>query len=130
MQIEKFEISEDSRSVEWVYGGESKVLSFETPVFQAVHCEKYNSVIVIQDFEDVGPDNLFIYRGDGSVKSNPHIDKLVLEGRRIRGFYAIWYVEGVDEQIVVMIPEGMSDYDYRSSFNLESEAFSGLSLTK
>ncbi len=127
MPIYNFNISDDRKAVSWNIENAVIKLYFKYGVLDALYSKLINAIIIIRSTREVGINNLFIYKVDGTLKSNP---QLPFSSDEVGGVYSIWYKEGALDQTVVLASKNNPHYDYKTTFNLRDEKFSKLSLTK
>ena len=120
-------VSEDQKIISWKQDDLEVKIEFNKPIFQAVFSEIINSIIIIPDYREVGVNNFIIYSKEGFVVARPRLPKLQ---SKVRGVYCIWYVEGQENQTIVLSTEDKNDYDTKCTVNLLDFSFSNISLTK
>ncbi|EDM38051.1 hypothetical protein PBAL39_00512 [Pedobacter sp. BAL39] len=125
--INKFQISEDEKSIKWRFDIQEVKLNFNNRIFQAVLLENKQQILVITDINESGRDNLFFYAADGSLFARP---ELLNAPEKIIGAYAIWYLEHQEEQTLILLPEHRRDYDIKCLFNMNTLKCSDFSITR
>ena len=126
-RIENFEGEFGYKTIRWIYNGKKIEKHFKRPVFDAYNLLDRNEVLVIADFEEVGNRNLIIFDATGKKKATPKMPKL---SKAVRGVYSIWYKEGVDQQITILLTEHFNPYDTKCIFDLNTYEFYDFSPSK
>ncbi len=117
----------NEKSITWEHSDILVVKEFNLPIFQIIFSKLINSVIIIADYREVGSNNMYLYNLDGTLKVNPCVPALT---KSIQGIYSMWYVEGHEEQTVVLITGENTPYETKCIFNLKDYSFSKFSPTK
>ncbi|WP_129714819.1 hypothetical protein [Pedobacter sp. SYP-B3415] len=120
-------IEVSDHQVFWELEGKSIDIKFRQRIFQAQYVPHTAQVIIIADYRETGPQNLFVYNICGELVSKPEMPSFNAE---ILGVYSIWYVAAEDEQTIVLSTSNSDQYDVKCTFNLRNYTFSDVSLTR
>lgn len=102
-------------------------IKFECKVFQAVYISGKQEFVVIADNRETGPNNLFIYDSFGKVIANPEMPEM---DTKVDGVYSMWYVEGSNEQTLILLTPERTHYETKCTFSLSGHSFSDFSATR
>jgi len=124
--ITKLNIDESNKQISWVSNGTIVIKAFGGEIF-AYLIDELDEVLVLADSTFDGPNNLFIYNGDGSERLNPVMPALK---KPVDGVYAIWFVKGLMKQEVILLSEEYSPYNTGCTFDLKAGVFSNFHPSK
>jgi len=117
---------EPNDAVKWDFNGTQISKPFKGDVF-AYYVEPLNEVLVLADPDLVGPNNIYIYSSDGSLRLNPPMPKL---NSGVNGVYAIWYIPGDLKQETILLTDEFLPYDAGCTFNIRDGLFSDFHPSK
>ena len=124
--ITKLHVDESNKQVPWVSNGSIVIKTFSGEVF-AYLIDELDEVLILADSMFDGPENLFIYNGDGGERLNPAMPTI---NNPVDGIYSIWFVKGLMKQEVILLSEEYSPYDTGCTFDLETGDFSNFHPSK
>lgn len=119
-------VDENKNTITWLYDGNVISKKFKGELF-AYSIDELDEVLILADSDFDGPNNLFIYKCDGTLRLNPNMPKL---SKPVNGIYSIWFIKGVLKQEVILLSDKYSPYDTSCTFNLIDGLFSNFHPSK